>query len=164
MIITICNSFVLGTAMRIFTKQKCRRFTSAGISFCERTYHDRGFIRKSAGKVSGIRFRFSRMVSIAIGVHEETNDKQLSWKLRSTSFLPSNEIYFSATSTEKFLSVWIQICVLSLIQIILFYRIIKTIEILELFFYFIFFLLLCLFWLLLLYYVCFDYCKSNNSD
>lgn len=110
MIITICNTFVRGTAMRIFAKQKCRRFTSAGISFCERAYHDRGFIRESAGKVSGVRFRFSRMVSIAIGVHEKTSDKQLSWKLCSTSFLPSNEIYFSAISIEKFLSLWIQIC------------------------------------------------------
>lgn len=110
MIITICNSFVPGTAMRIFAKQKCRRFTSAGISFCERAYHDRGFIRECAGKVSGLRFRFSRMVSIAIGVHEETSDKQLSWKLRSIRALCHSKIYFSATNIEKFLSVLIQIC------------------------------------------------------
>lgn len=124
MIITICNFFVLGTAMRIFTKQKCRRFTSAGISFCERAYHDRGFIRKSVGKVSGVRFRFSRMVSIAIGLHEETSDKQLSWKLRSTSFLSSNEIYFTRPASRNFFLGKYK-SVLSLIQIMLFYGIKK---------------------------------------
>lgn len=65
-IITVYNSFVCNIVARIFAKQKCRRFTSAGISFHERAHRALLFAEAFA-KFSGVRFCFSRVASIAIG-------------------------------------------------------------------------------------------------